>query len=66
MHAGRFNIFCIDPHTVPDVMERLLAGIRSEMQSHDAPLEAFVRLDLPGWRKSRPGFRKICKNYLGR
>jgi hypothetical protein len=47
-------------------MERLLAGIRSEMQSHDAPLEAFVRLDLPGWRKSRPGFRKICKNYLGR
>ena len=38
----------IDPGTVPDVMERLLAGIRSEMQAHDAPPEAFARLDLAG------------------
>ena len=36
----------IDPRTVPDVMERLLTGIRSEMQAHDAPPEAFARLDL--------------------
>ena len=38
----------IDPGTVPEVMERLLAGIRSEMQAHDAPPEAFDRLDLIG------------------
>jgi len=36
----------IDPRTVPDVMERRLTGIRSEMQAQDAPPEAFARLDL--------------------
>ena len=48
LEADPEQLHPLDPAEVPDVMERLVGRIRAEMQAHDAPPEAFVRLDLAG------------------